>query len=165
MKQVWIICALVVSGLAFAQSQFGDWLYSENIDLITDENTSFIYTLATDYPGYARASGLAIRCSAYGAFGVEVFFNADRYLGSDSSRSVTYRFDSGTPVSQSWASSTSNEAAFMYDHMIPGFLSALNRADQLVFRIASFNNSYTYVVPVKGLNDALYRLGCYAGTL
>ncbi len=157
---------LGVFGLAAAQdATFGPWHYVDNVDLITDENRSSILSGATTYPEYARYSGMAIRCADWSPWGVEVFFIADRYLGIGDYYSVIYRLDQGEPVSSSWSASTSHEGAFAPLSEIPGLLSNMNRASELVFRITSFRQDYTYVVPVQRLNDAIYRLGCYTGSL
>lgn len=166
MKKLLLLVSLSLGSVGFAQELFGDWIYIEDIDLITDENTSFIVADASDYPSLARYSGVVIRCDASMSNGVEVFLSADRYLGrSAGSDLVTYRFDRDDPITETWFPSTDREALFAPDRVISGFLSRLNNAEQLVFRVSSTSETFTYVVPVAGFNDALYRLGCYTGHL
>lgn len=166
MKKVIVLISLILGSVGFAEVLFGDWLYVEQIDLITDENTSFIVAEASDYPSLARASGVLIRCEASMPDGVDVLLVADRYLGhSAEAERVTYRFDRAEPVTERWIPSTSRKTLFAPDRVASGFLSQMNAAEQVVFRVSSTSETLTYVVPVAGFNDALYRLGCYTGQL
>lgn len=163
MKKIALIAMFTLGSFVFAQARFGAWEYFANVDLITDEDTSFIDALASEYPEYARLSGLVVRCSSMMSNGVDVFFVADRYLGSNSE--VTYRFDSGEPISETWLRSEDRESLFIPDRQVAAFLSALNASEQFIFRVSGPTRTYTYVVPVHGLNDAMFRLGCYTGSL
>jgi len=162
-----LVGMLLIAGftmLASAQT-YGAWEISKKVDLITDENSSFIAALATDYPSLARYSAIVVRCTdnAFSPNGIEVFFAADRYLGIEDYHSVIYRVDRGEPVSGRWSASTSNEAVFLPTSDEAEFLSAINAGSELIIRVSGYSQDYTYVVPIHGFNDALYALGCYKG--
>lgn len=163
-KLVGILLLVGFAMLANAQS-YGAWTAEKKIDLITDENSSIMVAQATDYPSLARYSALAVRCtsSPLETYGVEVFFAADKYLGIEDYYSVVFRVDKGEPVYMRWSASTNHEAAFLPTNETPRFLSAIKSGSELIFRISGYSQDYTYVVPVRGFNDALFALGCYKG--
>jgi len=164
-KILGVILLMGFAMLASAQTTLGAWTLLESIDAITDENKSAIGALASDYPSLARNSALVIRCSSSSLrpTGVEVFFAASRYLGSDDFYPIIYRIDRGEPVSDRWSASTNKEAAFIPAEKEVEFLSAIMSGSELIFRITGYSQDYTYTVPIHGLNDALYALGCYKG--
>lgn len=156
---------LALAPATLAQQQVGDWIYIQNVDLITDENKSAIIAAASDYPEYARYAALIVRCADVSPFGVELYFSADRYLGIEDQYDVVYRIDRGTPSTGSWYASTDYEAAFAPYFEVPSVINELLDTSELIFRISGFSSDYTYVLPVAGLRDALGTLGCYSGTL
>lgn len=163
-KLLWTILLLAILTAASAQT-YGAWGLYRNMDPITDENRSFVFADATEYPGYSRLAAVVIRCSsaAWHSTGVEVFFDADTYLGSKDDYPFVYRVDRREPVNGRGNASTSNEGVFFQQSAVPGFLRDLVTGSSLVFRVSAFDGPLTYTVPVNGLNDALYALGCYKG--
>lgn len=162
-----LLLALVFLGSgAFAQmSAIGDWIHNPNIDLITDEDTSVLIAEATTHPAYADYAALIIRCDALSRYGVEIYLNADKYLGSDDGYDVIYRVDGGTPLRGRWGTSTDHEAAFAPNLGVSGVINNLLDSQELIFRITAYSSDYTYVIPIAGLRPALLKLGCYTGTL
>jgi len=162
-----LLVALVALGsAAFAQdTTVGDWLYIENADRFTDENNSFIVAPASDYPSYYDLSGLIIRCAGAKQYGVDIFFDADQYLGSDDYFSLVYRIDREPSVPGSWGASVSGKAVFVPNGQIPVLIQRLQAASEFAIRIETRWGSETYVVPVSGLRGAVAQLGCYTGTL
>lgn len=158
--------SLFFGTVALAQfTPIGDWLHNENIDLITDEDKSIIVAESSEYPGYAQYSGVVIRCADYLPLGVELYFNADRYLGSGDRYDVIYRIDGGQPISDRWSSSTDSEAAFAPLGAIEPLISSLLDSREMIFRVSTRTANYTYVVPTSGLREAISALGCYTGPL
>lgn len=159
---VFLLVTLTTTTMA---QHYGGWALNRNTDPITDENRSFIYAQATDFPGYASTSALVVRCSsdAYYPHGVSVYFVTDKYLGSEDYYRVVYRIDKREPVTERWSSSTDNEAVFLPVGEAPAFLAALTTGSEFVFRVTAFDEDYTYTLPIAGFNDALYALGCYTG--
>lgn len=161
-----LVAFVIIGSVSHAQETLiGDWLHVPNVDLITDEDRSLIAARATTFPSYADAASIVVRCSDSGRYGVDLFFVADKYLGSDSSFDVVYRVDGGEAKRGRWGASTTKEAAFAPDLGVSGMVSALLGGSELVFRISAYSQDYTYVVPVSGLRAALGKLGCYTGAL
>lgn len=162
-----LLLALVFFGSgAFAQmSSIGDWIHNPNIDLITDEDRSVLIAEATTYPSYANYAALIIRCDAQARHGIEIYLNADKYLGSDDAYNVIYRVDGGTPLRGRWGTSTDHEAAFAPELGVSGVINNLLDGQELIFRITAYSSDYTYVLPIAGLRPALQKLGCYTGVL
>lgn len=112
--------------------------------------------------GTPRSSSVA-RAAPLRTTGVEVFFAADTFLGIDDFYPIVYRVDRGEPVRDRWSASTNNRAAFIPPGKEVEFLSAVMSGSELIFRITAYSQDYTFTVPIHGLNDALYALGCYKG--
>lgn len=168
MKQaLWtaLVVVTAVASTAIAQeTMVGDWILVPRLDLITDENTSLIIAEATTYPSNAEYAALIVRCDD-SIDSVEVYFNADKYLGSDDIYDVVFRIDGGTPVPGQWSASTDSLAAFAPYYMVPLVIRMLLDSQELVFRISAYSTDYTYVVPIGGMREAMQALGCYPGTL
>lgn len=161
-----LVALLALGSSSFAQNSLvGDWVHMPNIDLITDEDKSALIAQATTFPTYADGSALLIRCSDYARYGVEIFFATDKYLGSSEAYDVVYRIDGGTPQRGRWSASTNNEAVFAPNLGISGVVNAMLDGQELIFRVTSFSQDYTYVVPISGLREAIQKLGCYTGTV
>lgn len=155
-----IVAALV--GSAVGQT-YGSWWYVPDIDRITDENRSYVYTEGTDrYRG--RSPLLALRCNlASFHTGIEVFVYSPQALSDPEVVSVTYRVDRREPHTWFWGMGTSGDAAFMNVFDVWGFLVESVQGSEVAIRIHDRSGDITYVFPLRGLSAALAALGCYTG--
>ncbi|HEX7039082.1 MAG TPA: hypothetical protein VF202_03090 [Trueperaceae bacterium] len=165
MKQV--MGALILALACFAGAQdmvmLGDWGYIEQIDPITDANTSGAVALASQSPSYYQGA-LIVRCSTYIGSEIDLFFDSDQYLGSDDLFSVVYRIDGGEPQSGWWDVSTDNTAVFVPDRDLPQLVTALAGASEMVIRVQAYDGPQTYIIPVSGFREVLDAMGCYTGS-
>ena len=103
-----VVSAMLLAASATAQVKLADgWIYSQHIDPITDQNTSFVFK-QSDEAFSAVASGwavLALRCNPTTANGLSllVFLSAGHRFGKlGATREVTVRFDHDTPTTKAW---------------------------------------------------------------
>lgn len=164
MKRIVGVLAVALAFLASAQEpvQLGDWVFFEKVDPITDENTSFAAAPASDSPSYYEGL-FFVRCAPGFDMGVEVFFDADQYLGIDDFYPVVYRIDGGEPQNSRWSISTNGTSVFTPELEIPRIFAALMGASEFVFRVQGYDGPQTYIVPVSGLREVLDALNCYTG--
>ena len=157
-----LLCGSV--GLAQEERVVGAWTVIRDVDLITDEDSSYIYSVAFDGPSAARAAGPTVMCSTSGSSGVLVVFMIDRYMGSGDTAEVVYRIDGGPPVSMEWWLLGGDVVA-----PPPGDMDRVLRdwvdSSTLVFRASTRLSTYTFQADVAGLRAALVELRCYRGPL
>lgn len=160
-----LFAVLAAASLAMAQEMVRDWVYFENMDPFTDANTSFIAAPASEYPQYASSAALVIRCTSGSRIGVEMYFLAAQYLGSDDFFDIIYRIDTRDPVQGQWYVSTDGEAVFAPDDGAVRLIRSLQAAKSLAFRIYTDLGNETYTVPIGGLGEAMSRLACFIDPL
>lgn len=138
------------------------WQFYEDVDLMTDTETSYVLLSATRQENGRESPGsIVIRCMGEG--GYEVFISTQGYIGDRrNSVPVTYRWGDASPTNENGNSSTSGSAAFL-----PGgyrdFLACLNAGGTLVFAWENFRGSrFTSVWENIGMDEnAQYVLnGC-----
>ena len=98
MKHLLLALALALLPL----TAYSEWMYNENIDPMTDEDTSNVMIVD------GRNTMIVVRCSGNDRF--SIFAGVGRYLGSDQ-RPVAYRFDSNEPQTSRWSLSTDGAVA------------------------------------------------------
>jgi len=164
MKKLIVVLAVLIGAMTVNAQLYGLWRYDEDIDPITDENTSAISRLSTTWPHDYKNSGLVVRCgtASYHSSGVEVYFAAGTDLGSDFFYDFVYRVDKHEPVSLRGSASVSEDAIFFREKDIPDLITALIDGSNFVFRTEDAEgDEITYELPLTGFDEALQALGCY----
>ncbi len=160
MKTLFSLLFVLGLSLSFAQEQFDSFVYAENIDAMTDMDTSFIYTIETDAVGYREGSLIWI-CAQDGLLRLGV--NADEFLDSDDTTLVSYRFDKGTPETAILTLVPEGTGAYATGSTLEKMTAAALAASTMVVRFEDYRGSdYTYIFSLTGLSDALGKLGCAA---
>jgi hypothetical protein len=129
----------------------GNWMHVEQIDLMTDKDTSHIGSLASSGEGL-----VAVRCAESG---YEIVMSFD-YLG-DKYTDVTLRFDSNDPFTVAANPSTSGKGRFIVHRDRPMVIEQMKAGKRMVARARSYRGNYeTFAIDLTGFSDAVAKLGC-----
>lgn len=154
-----LVLAILNTGLAL--ETVGSFTYIEHVDPMTDEDSSFISTLALDDGRRFRTPNLAWRCYE-GA--VQIVFSAEEFLGIEPPVPVRYRFDKNEPSAiQRWGILVDNTSAWIGLHNVPPFTAQALAASQVVMQATAYDQMvHTSTFNLEGLAEALSRLSCAA---
>ena len=155
------LTVLFLLGTVTAQTQMGAWRYEESIDLFTDQDDSWAYTIVHDAPSYADGAGVTLFCGPGTFNGVVIGFFLDDYMGSGDTADVTYRVDGGTPVEMPWMLIEDtvyiSPSHFGYQERV---YNEWLDASLLIFRASTRLGANTYQVRIDGLREVVERLNC-----
>lgn len=152
------IAMIAVLGLSSSFAQ--QLLYEEQIDVFTDQDTSFAALSTPDYDNFSDDQGvLYLRCD--GSESVEVFVVFNAYLGTGDLIPVTYRFDSDEPVQARWGYSSHGDSVFAPPSSVSDFIDGLQRHERLAFRATSYSDRhYTMVFDLADFPEYFMQLRC-----
>jgi hypothetical protein len=150
LKLALALSSLILTAPAMA-SQNGNWRYLENVDLMSDEDKSAVYTAK-------EKETIVVRCD--GNNGFDVIIRPDEYIGSDPAP-VAWRIDGGDIQNSRMGLSTQGTAAFVPGSIKAEFANSLRNASEIVIRVTDFRGTpITFVIDVTGANEAFSQLSC-----
>ncbi len=157
MSSLILLLILSIAPLPQQAQRIGDFRYVPRLDPITDEDTSYIITEDVNAT-LMRTGKLIWKCSSDG---LDLYIDSDEYLGRQPIE-VVCRFDRKTPwPTTNWINSTDGSSAFANRSQLALFTENALPANQVVVRLKDYEgSSYTYTFSLKGLTQALGRLGC-----
>ena len=127
-------------------AQIDDWRYSQEIDPITDEDTSVAITLSDD------GGALMVMCLRGEP---RVIINAGVYLGHDQQLSALWRIDGNEPKPAEVP--VVDEMAVLPAHVMDDMIEGA----QAIIRIADFRGTrHTHTFSLRGFYDATGLLSC-----
>jgi hypothetical protein len=135
----------------------GDFTVSIARDAMTDENRSFILSVAESEEG-----GLGWRCLEDGlnvVLAIGTYYEGD----DDDDIIVQYRFDSDEPEPQEyWALFSGKESAYIRMANVDAFTERALNAERVVVRAVDpyDDETHTYIVGLEDLQQALEFLPC-----
>ncbi|MCY4615410.1 MAG: hypothetical protein OXC71_03340 [Chloroflexi bacterium] len=140
------------------------WFVSTRTDPITDVQTTSALTTSTAVVSknwsYSSLDDpfMAIRCSGSR---LEAIVFWDTFMAGRNDRlTTTYRVDQGTPVTESWDESTTNQSTFASNP--DAFVTALLAGSTVVIRSVDYSDeAHTLTMRVAGLSDVMGNLTCY----
>lgn len=161
-----LACTLMPSTLqaqaSVVQHEFeeGDFSVSVAYDALTDANSSFILSIAENEEG-----GLGWKCMEDG---LNVILVIGTYYEGDADDDiiVQYRFDREEPEPQEyWTLLSGKEMAYIQMSRVAEFTTRALSAQRVVVRAIDpyDNETRTFVVGVRGLDEALDSLPCANG--
>lgn len=125
------------------------WEYKEQIDLMTDEDTSYIYADAGE-------SFAAVRC---GQGGYEIFVGF-KYLGREAKKTMV-RFDKEKPYQLDVNASGTGRALFAASHEEEKLIANMKKHSVMAIQTMDFNYSKVSAkISLKGFSDAVKKLSC-----
>ena len=142
-----ILLALLIS---LPTSAIADWTFVENVDPMTDEDSSFAVVSGPD-----RAM-FFVNCDENNNLKAVLLFN--KYLGNDNPP-FAYRVDSLPAVEASAVISTTGRGVFPRDS---SFVRELHKHDTITFRAVDFRRvNQVFTVSLKGIEEQISKLACY----
>lgn len=162
MKVLRMVCLLGL-GLGFAQeiSQVNpNFVHAEYINIMTDEDTSFIWTNEVDLEDPAREGTLVWRCQYDG---LNLIMRANEFLNSSGeSAYVRYRFDDDEVEDwQIWDVNASNTAAVAPLEFVGPINSRFANAERVAVQTETYTGEvYTFVFNIAGFSEAISKLSC-----
>jgi hypothetical protein len=141
-----LLATLLISTPAMAQ-----WHHTERVDLMTDNDTSFILSLSTVGDG-----AVAVRCAPKS---YDIVFSFD-YLG-DKYTDVTLRFDTDEPFTVPASASTNGKARFVAPSQKANVIAQMKAGTRMIIRGTDFRGTpETFAIDLTGFSDAVGKLGC-----
>ena len=132
-------------------SQNGNWGHIENVDLMSDEDKSAVYTVK-------EKQTIVVRCD--GNNGFDVIIRPDEYIGSEAAP-VAWRIDGGDIQNSRMGLSTRGTAVFVPNSIKAEFASSLRSASEIVIRVTDFRGTpITFAIDVTGASEAFGQLSC-----
>lgn len=137
-----------------ASANWGEWTYSENIDPMTDEDSSMAMIANEE-----DRSTVLVMCDGSEEF--KIFIVLGEYLGNDS-RPVSYRVDKQEAVDAgSWGVNTKGTAVFVPEDKKSGMLANLMNGEKIIFQVTDYQGSKPYAeFSLAGSTSAIEKLGC-----
>jgi len=153
---------IVLLGLPAPQQPqiFGDWICLKQVDEVSEEDTSYIYTEDLDLRHEADAPALYLRCGGqYGT--VELLILTQKLMEPNSEIRGICRFDANEPFEWDWKVSEAGEAVFLPLGQILDFIPAGRKALKASIQLTDASGAvHTYTFSMKGFTNALTILGC-----
>ena len=142
-----ILAAALISGSAMAS-----WEHTSRVDLMTDQDTSFIGSAAS------QGSGLfAVRCDNKD-FDIIVSFR--EYMG-DKYETLAVRFGDNEAFNISASASTNGQAFFVSSPEKADFIAQMKASKRLVVRGTDFRGTpKTFAMDLTGFTAAANKLAC-----
>jgi len=153
MKNLKLALALssLIMSAPVAASQVGNWNYLENVDLMSDENKSAVYTIK-------EKQTISVRCDGNNSF--NVIIQPDEYIGSEAAP-VAWRIDGGDVQQSRMNLSTRGTAVFVPSSIKAGFVDSIRNASKIVIRVTDFRGTkITFSIDLTGANESLNQLSC-----
>ena len=143
--------------LTNAQEGVGNWSYVENIDPMSDDDRSYIFTPELE-PTAAREGLLVVPC-IQGQIGLVIV--ADDYINSDEIE-IKYRFgDDPAGDFQFWLAVPDGTQVLTPPEFVKPIINTATRYEKVVFQVLDYQGgSHYYSFDLTGLADALTRLSC-----
>jgi len=153
-KTALLMLLILVSSLTQAE-----WSHTENIDLITDADTSLVVTSATAANGISGDPSLIIRC-ANNDF--EVIIVWDEYVDNEDRMVVVDRFDSNDANGGvTWSASTNGRAAFAPDVYKRDLVEFFKSGTKYTVMTVDYNDTpMTAQFSLIGFSAQYAKLGC-----
>lgn len=152
------VLAAALMSVALAQKPLavGDWhLNASSSSMLTHPERA---------PASSSESRLEIACVPNGTLGIQITLYGSSLI-TNRLTGVTYRVDSGTAVTQTWAVEDNV-------HVSPGtpedaqeLIAAMLAGAKIAIQYIAYTSSPTFVFPISGLRESLHVLGCYTGPL
>jgi len=157
MKPIAILISLALS-TAMAE-KIGSFDYFEQIDPITDEDTSVAFTSSIS----KVENLLGFRCKNKK---LEVLYSTNVYLGSATEFNVIYRFDNREPSkTEKWSASVTRQSVFFpmnSEETSSDFKIDLITWDKIVIRVYDFKETaYTDTFLLSGAMELASRMNCF----
>lgn len=142
-----VLCTL--SALSNAES----WIFVENIDLMTDEDTSSAAIIN------GRKELVSIRCNGEDHY--DIFVGVGEYIGGER-QPVSYRFDSDEPVmAGNWNLSTDSSIVFAPDSQKSTLVELLRTRNKVTLQIKNFRGFRPVAqFSLQGSEAAISQLNC-----
>ncbi len=139
---------------------FGDWICTKQVDEVTEEDTSFIYTEDLDLRHEADAPALYLRCG--GEHGtVELLILTQTLMEPNSEVKGICRFDGNEPFEWDWKVSEAGEAVFLPLGPILDFIPAGRKAEKVAIQLTDSSGTvHAYTFSLMGFTRAVTILGC-----
>lgn len=136
-----------------------NFTYVSETDILTGENTSFIYTVELESEGY-REGSLILTCNN----GLKVTLFADTFLGSKQ-RSVRYRFGTEPYTNpHEWSINYTGRVAQPPASKQAAFIERALNAEHVEIQITTENNDvYTFILRLSDLETSTEHLNCPQG--
>lgn len=152
-KRLFLFSFLIMFASATSAQQLEEWVYEENIDPMTDENSSYAAIIN------GRKELIAVRCDGDNSFNIIV--GVGEYLGSDSPP-VTYRIDKQPAVNADrWNLSTTGTLMFVPDSKLSEIKEGLLTGQNIIFQVTDFRGSKPYAkFSLSGSSAAISQLAC-----
>jgi len=144
---------------------FGDWICTKQVDEVTEEDTSYIYTEDLDLRHEANAPALYLRCgkeSLLGEYGtVELLILTQTQMEPNSKVRGICRFDGNEPFEWDWKVSKAGEAVFLPLEQILDFIPAARKAQKVAIQLTDSSGTvHAYTFSLMGFTKAVAILGC-----
>lgn len=144
--------ALTLATLASANTLASAWMYTEDIDLMTDEDRSMVIS-----DNLSPDAFMALRCQGSDDFNIVAVFE---YLGDKNTR-VTVRFDQAAPQTFTTIASTNGRARFFRDADKPHLLESMKAHNRLVIRATDWRGvDKTEQYDLTGFTAAVNQMRC-----
>lgn len=139
-----------------ASANWGQWTNKEDIDPMTDEDSSFASVVNKE-----DQSIVLVACDGSEQFKIAI--SVGEYLGSDR-RPVSYRVDKQEAVNAgSWGINTKGTMVFVPEDEKRGMLANLMNGEKIIFQVTDFRGSTPYSeFSLAGSTAAIKKLGCIA---
>ena len=146
---------LALSLLTLSLSVSADWNHQEQVDPLTDNDTSYVYSEAKECLSSYRCPFIIIRKNNI------VAVNFSKFMKTKGSFRYFYRFDKEQAIETYMFASTSNVAGFIKDREITnGFIDKLKTHKKLVIVGYDYRNrATTLTFDLTGATEQLNKLG------
>lgn len=145
-----LLTALTLLSTSFLSQ--AEWVYIENVDLMTDENKSIIATTN------GRHKMLALRCEKDSPKGYHVILSFD-YLGE--SNDVYVRFDKDKPFKVNGSESTRGNAIFINSDSYKKLLNGFKAKSKVAFQTTDFRGTTKQAAfDLNGFSKELSKVNC-----
>lgn len=160
-----ILQIVFVLGFGFCLAQDitqvnSNFIYAENIDVMTDEDTSFIWTCEIESKSSSREGTLIWSCQYDG---LNLALNTNEFLNSDGEPAyIRYRFDSNEVEDwQVWDVNPSNIVAVAPLEFVGPINSRFANAEKIAVQAGNYESEvYTFIFNITGFSEALSKLSC-----
>lgn len=146
-----ILSQLMFISLANAKEDLSGWTYHEDIDLMTDKNSST--AIIVEEGCTRRCRSVIVRADG------SVFINFNKFMNSRDGIKLDYRFDKETMQSTTLNPSTDGTAGFLDFTIKREFVAALMHYKKLTLRGYNYKGTpLTFVVSLKNSSKAIRKL-------
>lgn len=152
-KYAFFVLVLSFSFGVGAQQDNDEWIYQEDIDPMTDENSS--------WAGLPKSHNemVVVRCSGAN---YDIIVGVGDYIGSSEAYPVTYRIDDKEAVGAGrWSPSTEGTMVFVPNRLKDDLLEELKSSSKIAFQVTNHRGTqHTAVFPLHGSARAIKKLKC-----